>query len=149
VFTIEVNRPLRVGRLKVYQSSFHRLPALTVEREGAGTSTIIPGHTLPTSGGGQLRYFSFEGDSPDTQEEVARGVAVFEEWRGSTRAGQKRVALGARFEGYRLVGLKYFSVTGLHVVRDPGFPLVIAALLLAAFGLSLSVIQNVREEDNV
>lgn len=149
VFTIEVNRPLRVGRLKVYQSSFHRLPALAVEREGAGTSTLIPGHGLPTSGGGRLRYVTFESDAPGTREEEARGTAVFEEWRGGIRTGQKRLALGTRFEGYRLAGLKYFSVTGLHVVRDPGFPLVIGALLLAAGGLSLSVIQKAREEDNV
>lgn len=149
VFTIEVNRPLRLGALKVYQSDFYQVPTLAVE-EGGTSHTIIPGHGLRTPEG-MLRYRTFENEpaaGATAGVAAARGVAVFEEWKAGNRTGERRLAVGESFAGYRIAGMKPFPVTGLRVVRDPGFLPVVAAMLLLGIGLVLTFIQKTREEKN-
>ncbi len=147
VFTIEVNHPLRVGGVKVYQTDFYRLPVLEVVQEPAGeVLTLIPGRELQTPSG-TLRYRGLENEAPAGGEAAGRGTAVFEWWKEDNLIGERRVAVGGSLEGYRLSSLRYFPVTGLRVVRDPGFQLVIPALILIAFGLTLTFAQKPRKEE--
>ena len=147
VFTIEVNRPLRVGGLKVYQTDFYRLPALTVEETGGDTFMLTPGHELPARTR-TLRYRGWESEPPAAGEAAGRGVAVFEWWNEGLLVGEQRLAVGGSLEGYRLLSVRHFPVTGLRVVRDPGITLVLPALALVALGLTLAFIQKLRKEEN-
>ena len=145
VFTIEVNRPLRVGGLKVYQTDFYRLPALTVAETGGETFMLAPGHELAT-GSRTLRYRGWESGPPAAGEAAGQGTAVFEWWNGDVLAGEQRLGVGESLEGYRLLSVRHFPVTGLRVVRDPGVALALPALALIALGLTLAFVQKLRKE---
>ena len=44
-----------------------------------------------------------------------------------------------------MIGVSSRNITGLKAVRDPGFPVVICALVIIALGLALAFIQKRKD----
>jgi hypothetical protein len=132
-FPIEVNKPLRVGGIKVYQTSFAReYRALMQDREGT---------RKPIAGG---QGFEMEG-SVMIFRGIEAGSAVFEQWRKHTRTAVLRVGIGERIGEYTVIELGSRDVTGLKAVKDPGFIPVLIALIVVAAGLSLALVQKRKD----
>jgi cytochrome c biogenesis protein len=135
-FAIEVNRPLRLGGLRVFQTSFAREARATLVDEAGKERLVKSGQALRQ---GQL-FLILAG----VEESPPR--AVFEEWEGHTRRGLVRAAVSDRIGEYTVRDIRELDVTGLRVVEDPGFVPVLAALLLIAAGLTLTYVQKMGDK---
>ena len=134
-YPIEVNKPLNVGGVRIYQSSFAREDrALLQDREGTD-KPIASGQGFQVEGGVMI----FRG--------IEAGSAVFEKWENHTRTAVHRVGIGERIGEYTVSELGSRDVTGLKAVKDPGFVPVVIALIVVAAGLSLTFIQKRKDRE--
>lgn len=137
-FAIEVNRPLRVGRLQVLQAGFAREARATLVDAAGRQQLIRTGEALRL---GQ-RLLVLAG------VEASGLAAVFEEWEGPARRGMVRAAAGEKVGDHLVREIREVDVTALEVVDDPGFVPVLAALALIAAGLSLTAAQKTRDRQS-
>ncbi len=134
-FAIEVNRPLRVGGLKVLQTSYGREARATLA-DSSGSERLIRSTGALRMGQRALVLAGIEEPG---------GRAIFEEWEGRTRTRVLRAAVSEKVGEYVVRAISEVDVTGLKVVHDPGFAVVVAAVALVATGLSLAAIQKARD----
>jgi len=134
-FPIEVNKPLKIGGINVYQTSFAREDRATLT-DAQGTSRPI------TSGEG----FEFEGAVVIFQG-IEGQAAVFEKWENHSLTEVYRIGVGERIGEYTVEALGSREVTGLKAVKDPGFIPVVIALIIASAGLTLTLIQKRKDKD--
>ena len=142
-FPIEVNRPLRIAGMRIYQASW------TVEgtvrlRDAAGEAvTAMTGQGFQE---GESFWYIAEVRHPlgfpDPDPPPPGWKAVVEEWRGHELASTRALAAGDSIGPFRIESISGRLLTGLTSVRDPGFPLVLAAIVLAAGGLALTYLQK-------
>jgi cytochrome c biogenesis protein len=135
-FPIEVNKPLKIGEIKVYQTSFAREDR-AILRDAEGTSAPI----------GSGEGFELEGAVVIFQG-IEGNAAVFEKWESHTRTEVYRVAIGETIGEYTLEELGSRDVTGLKAVKDPGFVPVVIALIMVSAGLTLTLVQK-RKDRNI
>jgi ResB-like family len=136
-FPIRVNAPLRLRGVSIYQATWTTEGVLDLK--GAGGE-----HLSATTGqgfrhGDTLWYFA------RVQPEAAGLSAIFEQWKGNEKTGERSVSSGGSIGPFTVVGVSSHDVTGLRVVRDPGFPLVIAALVAIGMGLALAFFQRKKD----
>jgi cytochrome c biogenesis protein ResB len=134
-FPIEVNRPLRLRGLKIYQSAFTRLDTALLRNPEGKLAAIHNAEAFRW----QNSLLAFAG--------IEEGRAVFERWEGHTLAEQLRLQASQPVGPYTIVELSSRELTGLRAVKDPGFGPVIAALVLVAGGLALTFIQKNRDKE--
>jgi hypothetical protein len=140
-FAIEVNKPLKINRVKIYQSSYaEEGRAILVDNEGKEYG-ISSGEGFEWEG----KLFLFQGLEGAAFAEMER--AIFEEWTGHQRTDMFGVARGETVGQYRVKDLSSRMVTGLKAVRDPGFLPVVIALIVVAVGLSLTLLQKQRDQE--
>jgi hypothetical protein len=137
-YPIEVNRPLRLRGLKVYQVDFRREHTAWL-REPGGDGNLVPMRS------GQ--YFEWEGGALFFAR-IAEGRAVFQRWQGHAVVEEFSLAASQTIGPYTIVQLSSRELTGLKAVKDPGFIPVLAALLVVAAGLALTFIQNSRDKES-
>ncbi len=142
-YAIRVNHPLKLGSLSLYQFSHSARRALSVT-DSAG-----------------VEHFLDQGK--DVSDVAASGAAVgaaanlyfmaADDGKGKAivrlKAGDKtevlRVAPGDRAGPFLVSGMKDSDITGLHAVVDPGYPFILAALILVVAGLCLTFIQKLGD----
>jgi len=134
-FPIEVNKPLKIGGISVYQTSFAREDR-AILRDAEGTSSAI------SRGEG----FEWEG-AVVIFRGIEGSIAVFEKWENHSRTEAYRVGIGERIGEYTVEELGSREVTGLKAVKDPGFIPVVIALIVFAAGLTLTLIQKRKDRD--
>jgi len=135
-YPIEVNRPLRLRGLKVYQSSFKREDTALLRDQRGELAAMHDGQYFEWQGG--ILFFSgIEADR-----------AVFERWEGHTVVEKLRRAATEPIGEYTIVELSSRELTGLKAVKDPGFIPVLAALLVVIAGLALTFIQKSRDKES-
>ena len=133
-YAIEVNHPLSLGILKVYQTSFGTEGLLRLTGPGGTASDLSTGKSI-TIGDTEF-YFA---ETKRTGNDIK---AVIEEWRGQTMTASHEASTGDALGSYRINGLLERQVTGLTAVRDPGFIPVLAALIIGTFGMALTTLQK-------
>jgi hypothetical protein len=138
---IEVNRPLKIGGIKVYQASFAREDTAVLKDAAGEVHHIRSGQGFGWEGG-TLLFRGLEGSSPEPGEDTA----VFEKWEGQAMTASYRVAVPQAIAGCTLVALSSRELTGLKAVKDPGFIPVVAALAMFAAGLTLTLIQKRKDQ---
>ena len=138
-FRIEVNRPLRVGDLKVYQASYGQEAIAVLVDESGDRKVIRSGEGLEWEKG-LLILAGVQG-----AEEIDGNVAVFENWYQHERTGIYRAGAGGGIGEYVLESLSIRDVTGLNVVRDPGYVPVVIALIMVTLGFALTITQKIGD----
>ena len=133
-YSIEVNRPLRLRGLKIYQSSFKREDTALLRDQSGQLEALQSG-----------KHFQWE-ESILFFSGIDAGQAVFERWQGRTFAEELRRAASQPIGPYTIVELSSRDLTGLKAVKDPGFAPVLAALALVTAGLALTFIQKRKDE---
>jgi hypothetical protein len=131
-YSIEVNRPLRIGGVRVYQATFAREDRALLQDEHGISRPITNGRGFEVEGG----VVVFLGITGET--------AVFELWEQHSRRATYRVRTGDTIGEFTIADLGSRNVTGLKAVKDPGFIPVVIALIIAAAGLTLTLIQKGR-----
>jgi hypothetical protein len=132
-YPIEVNKPLRLGGVRIYQATFAREDRALLEDEAGIGRPITSGRGFQVEGG-VVVFRGIEGNA-----------AVFELWSRQSRRAVYRVGVGESIGEYKVAGLDSPNVTGLKAVKDPGFIPVVIALIISAAGLTLTLIQKGKE----
>ncbi len=146
--TVQVNKPLRIGTLNVFQFSYKDFSAVSLS-DGAGKTVLLnPGKTLSFgSSVYRLAKVSTVKDGMTTtvtdknNDGTSELTAVFFKSGGS---GAERLLLheGDSIGGYTITELVPRLETGLNIVDDPGYHVIIAALILIGIGLTVTFIQK-------
>jgi hypothetical protein len=134
-FPIEVNRPLRLPGMKIYQTGFSRIETAWL-RDGSGALGAI-------HGGEGFRWEGYLLVFTGIEEERA----VFERWEGHALAQRLRLAPSQAIGPYTIAELSSRDLTGLKAVRDPGIVPVFAALGLVSAGLGLTFLQKRKDKE--
>jgi cytochrome c biogenesis protein len=129
-YPIEVNRPLRLPPLKVYQASFSRQDTAVLRDPQGELAEIHDG-----------QYFEWR-EAILFFAGIESGKAVFERWEGRSRTAVYDLSPFQPIGEYIIVQLSSRELTGLKAVQDPGFIPVVAALVLVAAGLALTFLQK-------
>ena len=133
-FPIEVNHPLRLKGLSVYQSSWDTEGVLELkDQEGRGVEATT-GQGFQD--GDSFWYFA------DTEQGGKGQTAVFQEYKGNSLVSSRTLGPGQTIGPFIVESVASREVTGLKVVRDPGLAPFLAALLLILAGLCLTFIQK-------
>jgi len=131
---LRVNTPLRYAGLTFYQVSFEEVPSLVLS-DAKGTELVLAQ--------GEERIvddipYLFMAPDADGKRAVLRV--------GSGMEGKTIKALPGETAGTLTVtGLRAQLATGLEAVTDPGFPLVLVALVLIAAGTTWTFAQKLKE----
>jgi hypothetical protein len=137
-YPIEVNRPLRLGLLAIYQSNYETLLHLS-DKAGAVYSLSSGGNEwVPV--GDAAAYLAGAERGAD-----GKYAAVFDMYQGEKRVDTRRIGAGESIGEYRIDQVS--ELTGLTASRDPGFIAVLAAMIIAGAGLALTFIQKRKEEN--
>ncbi len=137
-FPIEVNRPLKIGNLEVFQNSYSVQSVLSLLSDTGSERTLSPGDYIELKDS----VLVFAGG----EESAQGGRAFFQEWKNRQLVGEFQVPLGEKLAGNTLMALNFRSVTGLQVVIDPGFLPVLIGLIILAIGLFLTYFQKLGEK---
>ncbi|MCX7039130.1 MAG: cytochrome c biogenesis protein ResB [Spirochaetes bacterium] len=136
-FPIEVNHPLRLAGLRIYQSSWTLEGAAHLRDAGGALSVAATGQGFQD--GDSFWYFA---EVSQPVEGNADWQAVFEEWKGDSLASTRTLAAGDPLGPFTVERVSGRLLTGLKAVRDPGFAPVVVALVMIAAGLALAFAQK-------
>jgi cytochrome c biogenesis protein ResB len=134
-YSIEVNKPLRTGGVRLYQASFGREDRALLQDEQGISRPITNGQGFEFEGGVVI-FRGIEGK-----------IAVFERWQQHSRRAIYRVGIGNTVGEYTVQDLGSRDVTGLNAVKDPGFLPVVIALIIVAAGLILTLVQKGKNRE--
>jgi len=154
---IEVNRPLRIDRLTLYQSSFNEDFSVDIADSAGQRFTIKPGdyYFRPDSIVVFRKIITGPGDLRDEKNKCCPldGYAVFEELTGDAEGGGHkviavhRVAPSEKIDEFLIERLCIWEQTGLQVVEDRSIAPVLVSLILIFGGVSLTFIQKLGDKD--
>jgi cytochrome c biogenesis protein len=134
---IEVNHPLELGLLKVYQTSYATEGLINLV-DAAGKSAGMKTGQGVNMGDSELW---FAGTRP--ADDPAQGyVAQLENWKGQTFVSKLELAKGDKLGSFTVTDVLSRDVTGLRAASDPGFIPVLIALILVAIGLTMTSIHK-------
>lgn len=136
-FPIEVNHPLRLAGMRIYQSSWTMEGAAHLRDAAGALSVAATGQGFQE--GDSFWYFA---EVRQPGEGSADWRAMFEEWKGDSLASTRTLAAGDAIGPFTVERVSGRLLTGLKAVRDPGFAPVIAALAMIAAGLALTFAQK-------
>ncbi len=139
-FQIEVNKPLKIGNVKLYQSSYASEDILTIY-DGDGTSYNVEKDSIIPVGNGAFIFREIESDPAGP----GGPVAVLDTWVDHEITGTVRMGTGEALGEYTIAEISRKMATGLQAVIDPGYRIVFAALLVVVVGLCLTYIQKIGD----
>ena len=143
-FPIEVNRPLSVGNMDVFQTSYdHQAPRVVLRTQDGGELAVHRNEMIDLDSAALvLAAVDRDPDNPGTL------AAYFERWQNRQRTGMVKVALGDRVgDAYTAETIEIRSVTGLKAVVDPGFVPALIGLTIAGFGLTLTYARKIGDKE--
>jgi cytochrome c biogenesis protein ResB len=136
---IRVNKPLRIGDITLYQSSYSSALGVVVTSPDGKPTSLSRGQSFETEG---IRIFFMTTEmSTETAKEP---VAVLRILGGGIDGAVRVGAAGIPVGDYSVSTTQILS-TGIQAVRDPGYPFVLAALLLVGFGITLTFFQKLKD----
>ncbi len=139
-YPIEVNNPLKVSNIKIYQSSYSQEEQLVLTTPKGEEQRVKARQPVMTEEAAYL----FRGFARDTETGNIEH-AVVEKWQNQQVQETLRVSEGETFDGFTVEEFSLRLVTGLQAKIDPGFVPVLIALIIAGCGLGWTYIQKARE----
>ena len=134
-FDIEVNKPLRMGRYRIFQSSY-RNDVIAVLKKGDESIMMRPGEAMPFDGG-FLGFFDYRFSDED------KGVVFILEKDGNRK--ETILNVGQQLSGVELTDLLVHSETGLQVVTQRGIFIIYLSLIILCIGLFMTFIQKLGD----
>jgi cytochrome c biogenesis protein len=140
-FPIEVNRPLQVGAVKIYQASYAKEIRLTTIDDKGNEYTIHPGQFVKSG------KFAFRYRHAEKEGGSATGYRIiFEKWEGHSFVEPMQLSISDKLGDFVIKGVLEMDVTGLQFVIDPGYLPVFISLILITIGLSITYIQKIGDK---
>jgi len=141
-YKIEVNHPLAIGMLKVYQMNYSSDATIDFIDPAGGRATMKVGEGF-SMGSDQLVFVGARrADAP------AQGwIAQFQEYQGDKAVASFEFGQGEKIGQYSVDSIRARDLTGLRAAIDPGFIPVLVALALMAIGLTMTSIHKSKGVD--
>ncbi len=125
-YPLEVNHPLRLGSLRIYQSSYYRQAVLELEGPEGAVYRMVSGRPV------RLGEGSYVVEGLTEEEDGGRSALIAEQ-----EGGRKlRLSRGDVFFGLTVISVEIEEYSGLKLVRDPGYPVLIAGFIIALGALA-------------
>ncbi len=139
-YAIEVNRPLDVGGTRIYQFSHDTDAGLIISDPEGREFRVRVGQSVPGDQGSLTFKEVQPGDSPTAP---LRGVFA----AGSEGSATETVVIGVgeNIGVYLVEDVFIQDATGLRMKRGSGRGLVLAALLIIVFGVTLTYVQKIGD----
>ncbi len=145
-YEIKVNRPLRLGHLRIYQHTYKSAyTVLLIDLQGQ-TIHLNTGEGFKEE---NMIYILKDvlNESAIYQENVSetvkmKTVAVFEKWTGEASVETFMKGVNDSFDSYRIDEIVGQEQTGLRVVRDQGVIPVIISFIIIGAGLIVTFTQK-------
>lgn len=139
-FPIEVNLPLKVGNVKLYQSSYNINSFIMVtDPDGTGYRLSL-GQMIPVGDDGYILR-----DVVPHKTDSSRSVAHFDFWQNHEITDHFDYRISDTIDIYRISSMDRKMSTGLQMVRDPGYYPILIGLLLLTLGLFITYIQKIGD----
>ena len=140
-YRIEVNHPLSLGLLKVYQMNYSSEASVEFIDPSGATSVMKVGEGF-TMGTDELLLVGARQAGP------AQGwIAQFRQYRGNNAIASMEFGQGEKIGQYTVQSITARQLTGLRAAVDPGFIPVLIALTLMAIGLTMTSIHKSKGVD--
>ena len=133
-FPIKVNHPLRLKGLTVYQTSWDNQSTFRLRDASGAELTAQVGQGFNYDG--SFWYLADAVDDGGVQK------ALFHEYKGNDIVSAKKLGPLETIGPYTLLSVSAKLATGLRTVTDPGYVLVLIAVILLALGLALTFLQK-------
>jgi cytochrome c biogenesis protein len=137
---VEVNSPLKLGGLKLYQASYGFEEGIVLADLEGRSYWLTAGDFIPLADGTGM---VLQGIGPAPLG--AGDVATFEVWEGHDVREYRTEVAGAVLGEWIMTDVVFGYFTGLQMVHDPGYGTVLAALILITVGLFLTYIQKIGD----
>jgi cytochrome c biogenesis protein len=134
-YPIRVNHPLKLGEISIYQMSHSSRRVLGLRVPSGGENNLAQGEQTEQDG---VSVFFMA-------VEEASGRAILRVVDSSGASTVARATVGDEVGPFTIVALRDIDVTGLEAIVDPGYGLVVVALLLIACGVFLTFIQKLGD----
>ena len=136
-FAIEVNRPLKAGNKKIYQSSYTADNTLYISDPAETVYRLKTGQIIPVGDDGMIfRDILIDPSNPGSF------TAIFERWVDHEVTERVNLSVSDKIDIYTITGMDTSISTGLQIVNDPGYYTVLIGLILLTIGLFLSYYQK-------
>jgi hypothetical protein len=135
-YPIRVNHPLRLGSISLYQAS-HGVERVLVLRDPSGAERSIAAGEEAVAVDERIRLLAFD---------QGAGTALV---RSVTPAGSRELAVGpgGKAGGFTVLGNREADSSGLKVVIDPCYPIVLLSFIVTLAGLAATFIRKLRERE--
>lgn len=142
-YAIEVNHPLSLGSIDVFQTAYGEEPRVVL-MSADGERIPVDRNEAVGTGAAALVLANVEPNTDDADGHVA----VFELWEDHERTAVVRASPGESVGGtYTVVSAAVRPVTGLKAVEDPGFVPVLIGLIICGLGLTLTYVRKVGDKE--
>lgn len=150
--TVRVNSPLRYKGYTIYQQSWSADTRVRLRDPAGMPVSLARGEKAQTLGGFVLYMASAEtpavaaapkaAAAPEA-EPCAEHAAIFLVAEGGTQVSIKAIK-SAQVGPFTFEGFEEEPLSGLKIVRDPGYPLVAAGLALVVLGVFLTYLRRLK-----
>ena len=140
-FAIEVNRPLKAGNKKIYQSSYTINNVLFISDPDGNTYRLNPGQLIPVGEDGMIYKDIITDPAYPGNSDI-----IFEKWVDHKVEKLVRLSVSDKIDIYTITGTDIQMSTGLQIVSDPGYYTVLIGLILLTIGLFLTYYQKLGDD---
>jgi len=157
-YSIQVNKPLKIGTLNIFQYSYRDLSVVTLKRssgEKKGSAySMHPGNVLKEADA-TYRLMQVATNLSGLVTEVSlkqtadkkKFKAVFLVINKNGESSRHLFKVGDRIDDYIITDAVPRLETGLRIVNDPGFIPILIGLLLVVAGLILAFYQKMKDKE--
>lgn len=140
-YPIEVNKPLKIGNVKLYQSTYKVNSFIVLSDRAGGMYKLSPGQMIPVGDDGYILR-----DVVRNDDNISELLAHFDFLSDREITGHKILSASESVDKYKIEKMDYLVATGLQMVIDPGYYPILIGLLLLTLGLFITFIQKIFEE---
>jgi len=139
-YPIEVNSPLKIGNVKLYQSSYDVQSYIIISDPEGNSYKLSPGQMIPVGEEGYILR-----DINQDRDDSSKSLAHFDFWSNHEITDHVDYAISESIDIYTIQNMESTMATGLQMVIDPGYYPILIGLLLLTLGLFITYIQKITD----
>ncbi len=140
-FPIEVNKPLKIGYVKLYQSSYDIQSYIILSDPDEKMYKLSVDQMIPLDDKGYILR-AVDKDEKD----ASKSTAHFDYWQGHEVVDHQDFGISESIDIYTIEEMESTMATGLQMVIDPGYYPILIGLLLLTLGLFITYIQKIGDD---
>ncbi|MBN1412642.1 MAG: cytochrome c biogenesis protein ResB [Spirochaetales bacterium] len=141
-FPIEVNSPLSVDGMMIYQVDFSEQDRVLLGGENKDVHSLAVRDFFKSNG----EVFSIDSISVNSAN-AALNTAGIRKWTDQSPGRPVIYKVSDKVGAYEILKISREDLTGLQIIKDPGAVPVVIALLIITLGLCVTFLQKIGEKN--